>query len=131
MLLDGNLNPKISDFGLARLDEEESSHVITRVAGTMSVISLSLNNTSEILIMNWNLSILFCRGYMAPEYALWGYLSCKADVYSYGIVVLEIVSGNNNKNYMPSDSCVCLLDKVLYCMLQSVIHFCHYESFFW
>lgn len=90
VLLDGTLNPKISDFGLARLDEEESSHVITRVAGTI--------------------------GYMAPEYALWGYLSYKADVYSYGIVVLEVVSGNNNKNYIPSDSCVCLLDKA--CHLQ-------------
>ncbi|KAL2343249.1 hypothetical protein Fmac_004534 [Flemingia macrophylla] len=85
VLLDGNLNPKISDFGLARLDEEEKTHVTTRVAGTI--------------------------GYMAPEYALWGYLSYKADVYSYGIVVLEVVSGKNNKSYMPSDNCVCLLDK--------------------
>ena len=39
VLLDGNLNPKISDFGLARLDEEDKTHIITRVAGTMSVIS--------------------------------------------------------------------------------------------
>ncbi|XP_027191828.1 probable LRR receptor-like serine/threonine-protein kinase RFK1 isoform X3 [Cicer arietinum] len=85
VLLDGNLNPKISDFGLARLDEEEKTHVITRVAGTI--------------------------GYMAPEYALWGYLSYKADVYSYGVVVLETVSGKSNNNYMPSENCVCLLDK--------------------
>ncbi|TKY60084.1 LRR receptor serine/threonine-protein kinase RFK1 [Spatholobus suberectus] len=53
---------------------------------------------------------------MAPEYALWGYLSYKADVYSYGVVVLEVVSGKNNNNYMPSDDCVCLLDKA--CHLQ-------------
>lgn len=51
---------------------------------------------------------------MAPEYALWGYLSYKADVYSYGVVVLEAVSGKSNNNYMPSDNCVCLLDKVFY-----------------
>ncbi|ESW31491.1 hypothetical protein PHAVU_002G242600 [Phaseolus vulgaris] len=90
VLLDGNLNPKISDFGLARLDEEEKSHITTRIAGTI--------------------------GYMAPEYALWGHLSYKADVYSYGVVVLEIVSGKCNQNYMPSDNCVCLLDKA--CHLQ-------------
>nr|XP_029147700.1 probable LRR receptor-like serine/threonine-protein kinase RFK1 isoform X5 [Arachis hypogaea] len=88
VLLDGNLNPKISDFGLARLDEEEETHISTRVAGTV--------------------------GYMAPEYALWGHLSYKADVYSYGIVVLEIVSGKNNKSYMPSDDCLCLLDKAFH-----------------
>ncbi|CAL8147439.1 unnamed protein product [Prunus armeniaca] len=83
VLLDGDLNPKISDFGLAKLDEEEKTHISTRVAGTI--------------------------GYMAPEYALWGRLTYKADVYSFGVVVLEIVSGKNN-SYAPSDSCVCLLD---------------------
>jgi len=51
---------------------------------------------------------------MAPEYALWGHLSYKADVYSYGVVVLEVVSGKSNKNYIPSDNHVCLLDKVIY-----------------
>ncbi|KAJ6886147.1 LRR receptor-like serine/threonine-protein kinase RFK1 isoform X1 [Populus alba x Populus x berolinensis] len=50
-------------------------------------------------------------GYMAPEYALWGYLTDKADVYSFGVVALEIISGKNNNNYMPSNSsCVCLVD---------------------
>ncbi|CAL5411484.1 unnamed protein product [Camellia sinensis] len=84
VLLDKNLNPKISDFGLARLNEDEKSHISTRVAGTI--------------------------GYMAPEYALWGYLTYKADVYSFGVVALEIVSGKNNNNYMPSNNCICLLD---------------------
>jgi hypothetical protein len=52
---------------------------------------------------------------MAPEYALWGYLTYKADVYSFGVVALEIVSGKNNNNYMPSDNnCVCLLDWVMF-----------------
>lgn len=51
---------------------------------------------------------------MAPEYALWGYLTHKADVYSFGVVVLEIVSGKSNNDYMPNDSYVCLLDWVCY-----------------
>ncbi|XP_076923015.1 putative leucine-rich repeat receptor-like serine/threonine-protein kinase At3g14840 [Bidens hawaiensis] len=83
VLLDKDLNPKISDFGLARLHEDDKTHVSTRVAGTI--------------------------GYMAPEYALWGYLSDKADVYSYGVVLLEIVSGKNN-SYEPTNDCICLLD---------------------
>ncbi|KAK7306459.1 hypothetical protein VNO77_44400 [Canavalia gladiata] len=84
VLLDGKLNPKISDFGLAKLDETEKTHISTRVAGTI--------------------------GYMAPEYALWGYLTPKADVYSFGVVALEVVSGKNNNNYLPSEGSVCLLD---------------------
>nr|XP_043612269.1 probable LRR receptor-like serine/threonine-protein kinase RFK1 isoform X2 [Erigeron canadensis] len=84
VLLDKDLTPKISDFGLARLDEDEKTHVSTRVAGTI--------------------------GYMAPEYALWGHLSYKADVYSFGVVTLEIVSGKNNNKYIPMDDSVCLLD---------------------
>ncbi|XP_015875666.3 probable LRR receptor-like serine/threonine-protein kinase RFK1 isoform X2 [Ziziphus jujuba] len=84
VLLDRDLNPKISDFGLAKLDEEEKSHISTRVAGTI--------------------------GYMAPEYALWGHLTYKADVYSFGVVALEIVSGKNNNSYVPTNDSVCLLD---------------------
>lgn len=49
---------------------------------------------------------------MAPEYALWGYLTFKADVYSFGIVALEIVAGKNNMLYRPSEDYVCLLDWV-------------------
>ncbi|XP_022714577.1 uncharacterized protein LOC111274223, partial [Durio zibethinus] len=84
ILLDRDLNPKISDFGLARLHEEEKTHISTRIAGTI--------------------------GYIAPEYALWGYLTYKADVYSFGIVALELVSGKHNMNYGPVDKYTCLLD---------------------
>lgn len=49
---------------------------------------------------------------MAPEYALWGYLTDKADVYSFGVVVLEIISEKSNSNYMPSHNFICLLDWV-------------------
>ncbi|XP_035546398.1 probable LRR receptor-like serine/threonine-protein kinase At1g53440 isoform X2 [Juglans regia] len=87
VLLDSNLNPKISDFGLAKLDEEEKTHISTRVAGTI--------------------------GYMAPEYALWGFLTYKADVYSFGVVTLEIVAGKSNMKFGPNESYVCLLDWAL------------------
>ncbi|KAL3345110.1 hypothetical protein AABB24_024185 [Solanum stoloniferum] len=87
VLLDKDLNPKISDFGLAKLHDEEKTHVTTRVAGTI--------------------------GYMAPEYALWGYLTHKADLYSFGVVVLELVAGKNNMKYHPDENYVCLLDWAL------------------
>ncbi|CAA6665665.1 unnamed protein product [Spirodela intermedia] len=84
VLLDKDLNAKISDFGLAKLDEEENTHISTRIAGTM--------------------------GYMAPEYAMRGYLTDKADVYSFGVVTLEIVSGKSNANCRPKEDFIYLLD---------------------
>ncbi|GMY37774.1 isoform 2 of probable lrr receptor-like serine/threonine-protein kinase [Fagus crenata] len=50
---------------------------------------------------------------MAPEYALWGYLTYKADVYSFGVVALEIVARMNNMKYRPNENYVCLLDWAL------------------
>ncbi|KAK3006530.1 hypothetical protein RJ639_015903 [Escallonia herrerae] len=47
---------------------------------------------------------------MALEYALWGYLTYKADSYSFGVVVLEIVAGMNNVKYRLGEEYVCLLD---------------------
>ncbi|KAH8942266.1 hypothetical protein BDL97_14G089500 [Sphagnum fallax] len=67
ILLDNNLNAKIADFGLARLFSDDQSQLFTQVAGTI--------------------------GYMSPEYATLGQLSTKVDVYSFGILLLEIVSG--------------------------------------
>ncbi|CAK9156253.1 unnamed protein product, partial [Ilex paraguariensis] len=55
-------------------------------------------------------------GYMAPEYALWGYLTYKADVYSFGVVALETVSGRHNMSFGPENTCACLLDMA--CHLQ-------------
>ncbi|KAM5585977.1 hypothetical protein ABKV19_005074 [Rosa sericea] len=87
VLLDQDLNAKISDFGLAKLHEEENTHISTRVAGTI--------------------------GYMAPEYALWGYLTFKADVFSFGVVALEIVAGKNNMKFRPNENFVGLVDWAL------------------
>ncbi|ESW18947.1 hypothetical protein PHAVU_006G084500 [Phaseolus vulgaris] len=70
ILLNDDLQPKIADFGLARLLPEDLSHLCTKFAGTL--------------------------GYTAPEYAMHGLLSEKADTYSYGIVVLEIISGQKS-----------------------------------
>ncbi|KAL2943706.1 putative serine/threonine-protein kinase PBL23 [Bienertia sinuspersici] len=68
ILLDENFNPKLSDFGLAKLGPTgEETHVSTRVMGTY--------------------------GYCAPEYASTGQLTTKSDVYSFGVVFLEIITG--------------------------------------
>ncbi|KAK4256421.1 hypothetical protein QN277_009288 [Acacia crassicarpa] len=83
VLLSKDFSAKISDFGLAKLDEE-NTHISTRIAGTI--------------------------GYMAPEYATRGYLTDKADVYSFGVVALEIVSGKRNTSYRPNEEFVYLLD---------------------
>ncbi|KAF7847361.1 hypothetical protein BT93_L3052 [Corymbia citriodora subsp. variegata] len=52
---------------------------------------------------------LLCSGYMAPEYAMHGYLTKKADIYSFGIVALEVVSGQSNTSYQ-KERCFYVLD---------------------
>lgn len=53
-----------------------------------------------------------CSGYMAPEYALRGYLSVKTDVFSYGVLVLEIVSGRKNHDRLLGEEKADLLSYV-------------------
>ncbi|KAK3003849.1 hypothetical protein RJ639_019623, partial [Escallonia herrerae] len=86
---------------------EKKNVTVYIVVGVLAIFGIL-----SIAIILWWKGCLKGRknGYMAPEYALWGYLSDKADVYSFGVVALEIVSGKNNNNYIPSNNCVCLLD---------------------
>ncbi|XP_058080809.1 probable receptor-like serine/threonine-protein kinase At4g34500 isoform X1 [Magnolia sinica] len=73
ILLDKHWNPKVSDFGLAKLLGSDSSYVTTRVMGTF--------------------------GYVAPEYANTGMLNEGSDVYSFGVLLMEIISGRSPVDY--------------------------------
>ncbi|VFQ60386.1 unnamed protein product [Cuscuta campestris] len=78
ILLDKDFNPKLSDFGLAKLGPVgDNTHVSTRVMGTY--------------------------GYCAPEYAMSGKLTLKSDIYSFGVVLLELITGrkayDSSKNH--------------------------------
>ncbi|KAL9666456.1 hypothetical protein QQ045_000788 [Rhodiola kirilowii] len=86
ILLDAELNPKISDVGLTKLYDDKMTHISTGVAGTI--------------------------GYLAPEYAMRGHLTEKVDIFGFGVVALEIVSGRPNTATCPEEEKVCLMEWV-------------------
>ncbi|VAH69463.1 unnamed protein product [Triticum turgidum subsp. durum] len=87
ILLDQDMNPKISDFGLAKIFSSNDTQGSTkRVVGTY--------------------------GYMSPEYASEGIYSIKSDVFSFGVLFLEILSGKRNSRFHQCEDFLNLLGYV-------------------
>ncbi|KAH7662293.1 S-receptor-like serine/threonine-protein kinase protein [Dioscorea alata] len=99
ILLDAEFNPKVADFGLAKLLGREFSHVLTSMRGTI--------------------------GYLAPEWITGLAITPKADVYSFGMMLLEIISGKRNRKqlaesedyYFPAQAVVKVREDMVQCLL--------------
>lgn len=107
ILLDRRYKPKLSDFGLAKFGPTgDQSHVTTRVMGTL--------------------------GYCAPEYALTGRLTLKSDIYSFGVVLLELISGRKaigvpfmgSRRVLASWVMLLIIESILFWLTKGLVLFC-------
>jgi serine/threonine-protein kinase PBS1 len=112
VLLDEDFNPKLSDFGLAKLAPVgDHTHISTRVMGTY--------------------------GYAAPDYVLSGKLTVKSDIYSFGVLLLELITGrriyDSNKVREEQNllSWVCVHVICLFCIFDNFCLFVVFEFLIW